>query len=100
MALVLKERASHVATTTFCRKKLQALRKVSKQTVCRALHEAGLAWLRRRAKRVVPKPARKARVEYAKALLRRKSFASVAYTDGTSFYLARSAPGHADKKLS
>ena len=40
VALVLKERASHVVTTTFCREQPKALREVSEDTVRRALHEA------------------------------------------------------------
>ena len=70
VALVVKERGSYVVTRKFCQKRIPALRKVSVQTVGRALHDAGLAWLRRRMKRVVPKAARKARVAYAKAPLR------------------------------
>ena len=95
--LVVKERGSHVVTRKFCQKRIPALRKVSKDTVGRALHEAGLAWLRRRAKRAVPKTARVARVKYAKALLLRRSFKGLAFTDGTTFYLARSAPEAEDK---
>jgi len=50
VALVVKERGSYVVTRKFCKKRIPALRKVSVQTVGRALHDAGPAWLRRRMK--------------------------------------------------
>ncbi len=78
--LVVEERGSYVVTAPFCQKRIPALRKVSPDTVRRALHEAGLAWLRRWVKRVVPKLVKKARVRYAKNLLKRRSFARTAYT--------------------
>ena len=49
VALVFKERARLVVTVTSCRKRLPSLRLVCDQTVRNALHDAGLAWLRRRA---------------------------------------------------
>ena len=39
-----------------------------------------------------------ARVKYAKGLLARRKFSHFAYTDGTTFYLARSAPEKEEKK--
>ena len=53
--LVEKERGRFVVTTKFCKKRLPFLRKVCDNTIRNALHDAGLAWLRRRVKRVVPK---------------------------------------------
>ena len=48
--LVIEERGKAVVTARFIRQRMPALRKVSRQTIYRALHEAGLAYLRRRKK--------------------------------------------------
>ena len=89
--LVLKNRGSAVVTVKFCQKALPALRKVSATTVSRALHDAGLAWLRRRRKQWVPKEHKEARKKYAKWLLGKnlQTFKKFAFVDGTTFYLAR-----------
>ena len=68
--LVFKHRGGSVVTSTFCQKQLSFLRKVSRWTVTRALHQAGLAWLRRRQKKWVPPLARAGRIAYARWLLR------------------------------
>ena len=49
-----KERGGHVVTIAFCKKRLPKLRDVVDNTVRNALHDAGLAWLRRRLKRFAP----------------------------------------------
>jgi hypothetical protein len=50
-----KERGGHVVTIAFCKKRLPKLRDVVDNTVRNALHDAGLAWLRRRLKRFAPR---------------------------------------------
>ena len=100
MDLVFAERGKAKVTVKFCRKRLRFLRQLSKQTVQRALCDAGLRWLRRRSKTLVPRLGKVARMEYADWLLaRRQNFLDrFAYTDGTTFYLARGAEQAANKK--
>ena len=98
--LVFAERGRAKVTVNYCKKRLPWLRGVSRQTVERALEAAGLRWLRRRGKRLVPRPAKVARVAYALSLKRRwqSTIDRFAYTDGTTFYLARSPDEAQDKK--
>ena len=89
--LVFQERGKAVVTAAYCMKKLPCLREVTRQTVRNALHAAGLAWLRRRQKASVPSSYRVTREEYCRWTLRQSQAClnRFAYTDGTSFYLAR-----------
>ena len=98
--LVFAERGKAKVTVNFCRRRLRFLRKVSRQTVERALCNAGLRWLRRRSKTLVPHLGKLARIKYADWLLsRRQDFLNrFAYTDGTTFYLARGPADEANKK--
>ena len=98
--LVFAERGRAKVTIKYCRKRLRFLRKVSRQTVERALYDAGLRWLRRRSKTLVPHLGKVARMRYADWLLsRRQEFLNrFAYTDGTTFYLARGPAEEANKK--
>ena len=98
-SLVFKERASAKVTIPFCRKRLPFLKRVSEECVRVALHESGLAWLVRRTKRRVPKPDKKARKAYCAWVLKQKQgkLDNFAYTDGTSFYLARFKAEKEDK---
>ena len=48
--LVFRARAKAVVTIKYCQKCMPQLRRVSRWTISRALHRAGLAWLRRRVK--------------------------------------------------
>ena len=98
--LVFAERGKAKVTVKFCRKRLRFLRNVSRKTVERALYDAGLRWLRRRTKTLVPKLGKSPRVEYADSLLsRRQDFLNrFAYTDGTTFYLARHPAEVPDKR--
>ena len=90
-ALVIRERGSCKVTVAFCKKTIPALRKVHNTTVQRYLHEEGLKWLTRRRKAWVPPSHKHARVAFATSVKRMHtaSLARWAYTDGTSFYLAR-----------
>ena len=74
-------------------------RALSKHTIERRLGEAGLAWLRRRKKALVPTAHKPARLLWAKWVARRPpaELARWAYTDGTCFYLARSSGEVEDK---
>ena len=91
--LVFKERGSHKVTVSFCKKRLPALRRVSDDSVERYLHSAGLKWLtrRRRRKSWVPEPHKADRLAFAEKVLRMhaSSLGRWAYTDGTTFFLAR-----------
>lgn len=92
--LVFKNRGRVKVTVKLVKKKLKAARKVSDRTVARRLVESGLAWLRRRKKTILTKVHRAARVVFAKWVLAQRAevLRRWAYTDGTTFYLARSEP--------
>ena len=89
--LVFAERGKAVVTAPYCQKRLPFLRQVCAQTVRNYLHKAGLLWLRRRRKTAVPKEHRASRARFCRWLKRqRRSYlGKFAYTDGTTFYLAR-----------
>ena len=90
---VFKHRGSAKVTVDFLRKQIPALRKVSKSTISRRLSEAGLAWLRRRRKSLVPAPEKQARIDFSRWVLSRTvaTLRRWVYSDGASFYLARDA---------
>jgi hypothetical protein len=90
--LVFKHRGKALVTTSYVRKVLKQARKVSVRTVSRRLEEAGLEWLRRRRKSLVPEAHKVSRISWAAWVLARTgaTLARWAYTDGTSFFLARS----------
>lgn len=98
--LVFKYRAKKFVTTKFCKKRLRFLRRLTRWSISRELHAAGLAWLRRRRKHWVPKDKRQSRINYARWILRRraKTLKSYAYIDGTTFYLARDEAQESDQK--
>ena len=52
--LVFAERGQAKVTLQYCKKRLRFLRRVNRQTVAAALHEAGLKWLTRRLKWKIP----------------------------------------------
>ena len=99
--LVFKYRGSTKVTARFIRKTLRAARKVSLRTIERRLGEAGLAWLRRRRKAIVPVVHREARLHWAEWVLYRTVATLVrwCYTDGCTFYLAQSQSSHEDKQF-
>jgi transposase len=98
--LVFKNRGSLVVTAKFVRKMLKAARTVSVRTLQRRIGEAGLAWLRRRRKSLVPSRHKAGRLAWAAWVLSRRSssLARWAYSDGTVFYLARSHGEEEDKQ--
>ena len=93
---VLKHRGSSLVTVAFLRKVLPATRKFTDGTIENRLHEAGLAWLRRRRKTLVPKKYLGDRRAFAADVLRRRqaTLDRWAYADGTTFYLARRPAEH------
>jgi hypothetical protein len=65
---------------------------MSASSLQRRLNEAGLTWLRRRRKSLVPAAHRSTRLEWAAWILKKTctTLNRFAFTDGTVFYLARS----------
>ena len=62
--LVFAHRGKAAVTVKFCKRKLRFLRSMGRKVVERALHRAGLAWLRRRRKRFIPKKWKKAGINH------------------------------------
>jgi len=89
--LVLKHRGSAIVTVAFLQKMLPEWRGVSDTTVERRLFDAGLAWLRRRRKSLIPAKHKATRSRWARWVKTRPDgeLKRWAYADGTSFYLAR-----------
>ena len=100
LKVVFKHRGSVMVTPRYVRKVLPEARKVSLRTLRRRIGEAGLAWLRRRRKTLVSKEHREARIQWAKWVMRRTAatLSRWIYTDGTVFYLARTATQHLSKQ--
>ena len=98
--LVFREKAKAKVTVKFCRKKPPYLRNVSKDTVRLALHTCGLKWLVRRNKKRIIKPHKAARLAYCKWVLKQPDtdLRRYAYTDGTTFYLARTLYEKSDQE--
>ena len=90
---VLKSRGKEKITVAALRKKLPPLRGLSKSLVAGRLHDAGLAYLRRRRKTMVPQKYVQDRLDFAAYVLRRRpaTLQEWAYSDGTVFYLDRTA---------
>ena len=91
VSLVFRERGSARVTIAYCKKRLPFLRRVANNTVSDALLAAGLKWLARRMKWTVPPRHVEMRIVYAQGVLKKHkaTLDRWAYTDGTSFYLAR-----------
>jgi hypothetical protein len=98
-AFVFRNRCKKVVTATLCRTALRFLRRVSRQTVRNYLHRAGLAWLRRRPKTWVPTKVKVQREAHCRWILtqQQRRLDRWAYTDGTTFYLARGPLEHQQK---
>ena len=87
--LVFKHRGSHKVTVDFIKKRIPAARKFSDDLVQRRLHDAGLQWMRRRKKSLVPTRYCQSRCDFAERVkrMRQASLDRWAYTDGTVVYL-------------
>ena len=92
-AFVFKHRGRAKVTVALVKKKIKEARRLSTRTLARRLEEAGLTWLRRRRKSIVPHQHKEPRKAFARWVLRRtlSTLRRWAFTDGTAFYLARSA---------
>ena len=92
MKVVFKFRGQAKVTASFIKQILPATRKLSHRTLQRRLVEAGLKYLRRRRKTLVPTIHKPARLKWCRWVLKRTAshFAKWIYTDGTVFYIARS----------
>jgi len=90
--LVFKHRGRRLVTIKYVQKMIKAARKYSSRTIGRRLGEAGLAWLRRRRKTLVPAAHKVSRLDWAAWVLARTATTLTrwAFSDGTSFYLGRS----------
>ena len=91
--LVFKKRGSAIVNVKYVQKVIKAARKVSARTISRRLGEAGLEWLRRRRKSLVPEAHKVSRLDWAAWVLTRTTATLTrwAFSDGTVFYLGRCA---------
>jgi hypothetical protein len=89
--MVLKRRGEERVTVSALRSKFPELRSCSRTLVEERLHEAGLLYLRRRRKTLVPKKYKEDRLAFARWVMRRhdSTLEQWAYSDGTVFYLER-----------
>ena len=90
---LLKERGNQKVSVSCLQKQFPFLRQLSNTLVEERLFDAQLEYLRRRKKSIVTKDYLEARVEYCQGVKRKRaaSLEKWAYTDGTVFYLDRSA---------
>lgn len=88
---VFRWRGTAKVTVPWLKKRYPSLRAVSDTVVQRRLNEAGLQYLRRRRKTLVPKKHKDTRIKYAQRVLRlhQATLDRWAYSDGTTFYLDR-----------
>lgn len=100
LSLVFQKRGSAKVTAAYVRKVLKSARKVALRTIQRRIREAGLRWLRRRRKTLLTKAHRDERLEWAVFVQEQTTamLARWAYSDGTSFYLARTDEMLLDKR--
>lgn len=98
--LVFKERGSAVVTISYLKRKIAALRGMTRWTIARSLHVAGLQWLRRRKKRFVSAAHREGRETYARWIRKCSNvfLKQLAFVDGTTFYLARGQSEEEDQR--
>ena len=97
---VFKRRGKEKVTVRLLKKQFLFLRRLSDSLVEDRLHDAHLAYLRRRGKTYIAPAYLKQRVDYCMAVKRKHSdtLRRWAYTDGTVFYLDRTDAEHADSK--
>ena len=86
---VFRRRGREKVTVHWLKKRLISARRVSDSTLEARLHEAGLQWLRRRRKTLVPKKYKRSRCEYADRIkkMHRTTLERFAFTDGATWYL-------------
>lgn len=88
---VFRARGRAKVTVAFLKKKFPRLRSLSDTLVRDRLHEAGLKFMRRRRKTLVPTKHKQSRMDFAERVKRmhRSTLDRWAYSDGTVFYLDR-----------
>ena len=88
---VFRSRGSRKVTVAYLQQKFPAARRISRSCVAARLHEAGLMYLRRRRKSLVPGKYKQYRMDFAESVKRmhQGTLRRWAYTDGTVFYLDR-----------
>lgn len=88
---VFRARGRAKVTVAYLKKKFPRLRQLSDTLVEERLHDAGLLYLKRRRKTLVPSKYKDARMEFARRVKRMhaSTLERWAYSDGTVFYLDR-----------
>ena len=88
---VFRARGRAKVTVAYLKKKYRALRPLSDSLVQDRLHEAGLQYLRRRRKTLVPGKYKDSRMKFAARVkcMRESTLKRWAYSDGTVFFLDR-----------
>ena len=88
---VFAQRGRRKITVASLKKKFVALRSLSDGLVANRLRDAGLEYLRRRRKSLVPKKHKRARILFAQGVKRNHAatLRRWAFTDGTTWYLDR-----------
>ena len=88
---VFRARGRAKVTVAYLKKKFPRLRALSNTLVEDRLHEAGLQYMRRRRKTLVPTKYKQSRVDFAERVKRmhQTTLDRWAYSDGTVFYLDR-----------
>ena len=88
---VFKRRGSTKVTVAYLKKKFPRLRDLNDQTVANRLYEAGLAWLRRRRKMLVPTKYLEDRVNFGEFVKSRqeRTLRKWCFSDGTTYFLDR-----------
>ena len=92
---VFRSRGSRKVTVAYLQQKIPAARRISRSCVAARLQEAGLMYLRRRKKSLVPEKYKQERLDFAESVKRmhHATLRRWAYTDGMVFYLDRSDVG-------
>ena len=88
---VFRARGRVKVTVSYLKKKFRQLRQLSDTVVEERLHEAGLQYMRRRRKTLVPEKHKRPRIDFARRVkrMRQSTLETWAYSDGTVFYLDR-----------
>ena len=86
---VFRLRGTRKVTIRYLKRRYRAARAVSDSCLQDRLHEAGLEWLRRKGKSLVPKKHRKTRMKFAARVGRMfdKTLKRWGYTDGATWFL-------------
>ena len=96
VSLLMKKRGKKKVTVQFLKQRFHWARSLSNTAVEERLHAAGLAYLRRRRKSLVPEKYIIPRIHYSEAIKRKhqSTLDQWAYSDGTVVYLDRDLQEH------